>query len=421
MFCNIKYGIVLWIIALFLLPGCPIQAWAQDEYIQEQMQDGVVLKVYLEQGMDQAELDYARNILSAASSAYQDIVFKYGFDRKGFTFSQPTMLFGYDHDQTIEIMLRDVQAPFAFMAPTSKGGLEYQAKVFLPRDYQAYQQRYNITQPALELRASLIHELLHIIIYSYNRNMQTSLTGKVSLTSQNWDWYSEGLARYFEVLVGYREEFLSPGYRHVEDRIVRVYKGGVNYFAKYPDRPLNDRKYDFALFWQYVHKQYGMDKIEEISVRFRDLDPTVCTNQEAMQIVANTLGVDLEQLFRDFSLYVYEASSIAAKKEQGLDPVWVTEMPEEKSNACASISSFGFDYYEFNLDQDLDLVQFRACEDVSVLAMFKQEQGYLVLPIERSGSGNVNIDVSDLPREQKLVVMLSNPTDYTVFYRIRIY
>ena len=228
MFRSFRNRIQLWALILLIIGVHPAQhLWALPE-LQQRMADDVVLKVHLEPGVREQEYDYARKVLQAAAEGYNEIVFSQGFNRSGYSFAEPSGLFAYDVDKVVDIYIADVQAPFALLTPV--GGLEYQANIYVPQDYRAYRQRYKITQPDQELKASLAHEFLHIITFSYNRNMQINLQGRTSLTSHRWDWYTEGLARYFEALSGYREEFLSAGYRKdLGDRVL-VYKGGVNYF-----------------------------------------------------------------------------------------------------------------------------------------------------------------------------------------------
>ncbi|MFC1699658.1 hypothetical protein ACFL1I_06870 [Candidatus Omnitrophota bacterium] len=208
---NKKYKIGILAAILCVIVAYIPTAEASTRMLQTVTEDGVLFRVYFEKGIGPEQYYYAYEVLQASKAAYRKVVSEYGFNRKGYTFSQPTNLFAYDIDKVIDVYISDVPAPYALMTPA--GGLEYKAQIYVPQDFRAYRQRYNITQPELELAASLTHELLHIVTFSYNRNMQASWQGKTSLTSHRWDWYTEGLARYFEALAGYQEEFLSSGYR----------------------------------------------------------------------------------------------------------------------------------------------------------------------------------------------------------------
>ncbi|MCQ9208706.1 MAG: hypothetical protein NG712_04935, partial [Omnitrophica bacterium] len=347
-----KIGICCTIIIL-IIAVYPAQSQASPKPLQVRLEDGVILKVHLPEGLKGIEDAYASQALEAASTAYREIVFNQGFNRVGYTFAQSDNLFAYDSDKTIDIYIANVKSPFAVLTP--QGGLEYKAKIFIPADYRSYRKKYNIEHPELELKASFAHELLHIITFSYNRNMQGGFHGKTSFTSHRWDWYTEGLARYFETLVGYKQEFFSAGFREQRGRIIQVYKAGANYFLNYPDEPLSQRKYDFALFWQYLHKNFGMEKIEEISVKFRQIDPQTYSNQEAMQLVAQTLNVPLDNLLRNFSLYLYKISSLSTEAENELNPVSISKLTEQQRKT-SSISSFGYDFYEIDLDQEVKSV-----------------------------------------------------------------
>jgi hypothetical protein len=396
-FDNLKQKTGLWaIVVVLIMAHLPQARAASRQPLKAEMEDGVVLKVHLPADLPEGD-DYPQQVLQAACTAYKEIVFHQGFNRQGYTFSSAEELFAYDSDKTIDIYICAVQAPMAWME--FAGDLQYQGKVLIPQDYEAYRQRYNIDQPQVELEASLIHELCHIIVFSYNRNMQTLTQGKTSLTSKRWDWYNEGLARYFETLVGYEDEFLSAGYRRDYGIKTVVYKGGVNYFLKYPDRPLEKRKYDFALFWQYVHRNYGMDKIEQISCEFRKLDPLRCTNYEAMQVIARTLGLPLKELLRDFSLYIYRNSCLPEHQENKLHPVYTSKL-SQAVNPPKNINSFGFDFYEIDLPQPPKEVRLKVLGP-------EQDPDCLV-------AGYVT-------QEGKMIMMLANPTDEIISYQVLFY
>jgi hypothetical protein len=415
---KLKFKISLCAITFLTLVGLyPSQAFLESQFIQEKLADGVVLRLHLSKDMDKQRYDYAQDVLQAACAAYREIVFRQGFDRLGYTFASPTNIFAYDSDRTIDIYMEDIDSPYASM--TAKDGLEYEAGIYVPIDFKAYRKKYKIDYPQLELKASLTHELLHIVIHAYNRNMQSTLQGKALISAKQWDWYTEGLARYFETLVGYRKAFLSSGFRKKLGKKLMVYKGGVNYFLKYPDRPLSKRKYDFALFWQYLHQNYGMDKIEKISVRFRKVDPLLCSHKQSMQIIAQTVGVSLEELWRDFALYVYKISSLQDEGEGGLRPVYITELSSRKGENYDNICSFGLDYYKIDLQKkSFKSIQISVPEKLNCVAAVSFAQNFLLIPIDETPSGKKIINTADLPDHSQLIIMLSNPTDKLISYQL---
>lgn len=412
---NLRHKIGLGVAIILIIAACPSQAFSAPRLIQAKLEDGVVVKVHLPKGLGEEGYRYARQVLKEARAAYREIVFNQGFSRQGYTFAQPTRLFAYDSDKTIDVYIADVDAPHASMKP--QGALEYKASIYVPADYEQYRKRYRIDQPDLELKASLTHEMLHIITYCYNRNMEINCQGKASLTAGRWDWYTEGLARYFESLVGYREEFLSSGYRKRLGEKIMVYKGGVNYFLKYPDKSLDERKYDFALFWQYLHQNYGMKKIEEISSKFRQIDPLLCSNQEGMGIIAQTLGVTVEELWQDFSLYVYRSSSLQGEKKDGLRAVSISRLSGRTSEAH-SICSFGLDYYEVDLGKKTSSIQINSRQNLNCLAGVSSADGFKLMPVEQNNSGKIKVDPPELPQNSSIIILLSNPTDWATSYKI---
>ncbi|MBN2097080.1 MAG: hypothetical protein JW714_01225 [Candidatus Omnitrophica bacterium] len=417
---TIKNKIILYVVSTILLAWFTGTAEGVAQTLRQELADGVVLNVHTEDTELLEGSNYPQEVLQAACSAYQEIVFNQGFNRQNYTFACASQFFAYDSDQTIDIYLTQVDGPYSLCQP--QGGLEYQASIYLPADYNSYRERYNITDFDSELKASLTHELLHIITYSYNRNMETTAQSKNSITSERWDWYTEGLARYFEALVGYRDEFLSSGFRkNVGDKVM-VYKGGVNYFLRYPDRPLNERKYDFALFWQYLHRTYGMEKIEQISSQFRAVDPAVCSGQQAMQIIADTLGVELNVLLQDFSLYLFEVSSLPAKKEAGLEAVSITKFLSSRNQRTQdSICSFGFDFYALEVDKGMESISlstFGRAEDLNCLVGIYSPSAFQAFAATAEDLGRIKIDAREFPQGSKIILMLSNPTNQSISYNI---
>ncbi|MBN3039360.1 MAG: hypothetical protein JW869_08105 [Candidatus Omnitrophica bacterium] len=412
---NIYIGLCVTLALAALYPG---EAYSDQEILLASVEDGTTFKVYIPEGYGQDVNDYARKVLEAACTGYKEVVFKYGFDRIGYTFSLPQREYAYDIDRVIEIYLADVDSPFALMAP--QNDLEYEAKILVPIDYKTYRKKYDIDQPDSELRASLTHELLHIVTHSYNKNMSGSYHAKSSLDCERWDWYTEGLARYFERLAGYDKEFLSSGFRKKSGKKVLVYKGGVNYFLRYPDKPLDERKYDFALFWQFIHTEFGMDKIEKIACKFREVDPAACSNQEAMEIIARTLDIELPVLLQHFSLYVYRVSVMEAGDE--LKPVSMYKLypPESETH---TICSFGFDFYEVDLKQGLQSVSLNAVdgwEDLNCLVGVSYLEDFQIVPLNNGYADEIEIDVTDLPKNSKMIIMLSNPSNHEIYYKIKI-
>lgn len=413
---TLRRKVGLWV-AIILLTAYPGRICAAVQSIQASLRDGTELIVHLPEDAQDEERVYAREVLAAARAAYQEIVSRQGFNRPGYTFTSPNRHFAYDQDRTIDIYIADVENPFTLMQHVQ--GMEYKAQIFMPADYQEYRKRYNISRPQSEIKASLVHELLHIILYSYNRNMQMPYQGKASLVSKRWDWYNEGLARYFETLVGYREEFLSSGFRKRAGNEIMVYKGGANYLLRYPDQPLEKRKYDFSLFWQYLHQVYGMQKIEQISSKFREIDPLLCSGYQAMQLIAQTLGVSLEKLWQDFSLYVYKVSSIPAQ-ENGLRPVYKSKFFPQEKKTYNSICSFGFDFYELDLDKtDCDSVQINA-KNLNCLAAVSSGDSFRLLSFEENRQEEIILKTKELPAKSKLILILSNPSEQITPYLITI-
>jgi len=203
--------------------------------------------------------EFAQKILGLAKWAYDKIVFDYGFNRKNHAFIGPgnEVYTPYEKDGIIEIHLcEDIESPYAHLE--HKGGLEYEATIFFPLDYKEYQEKAGIEDKDLDLKAALIHEISHIITYSYNQNFPNL---------KNWPWYYEGLALFFESLIGY--EFKT--------------------------------KFDESvLLWKYIHEAHGMAVIEEVSAKFKWMSPKKSSRQEAEEIIAETVGKTRKEFLKDF-------------------------------------------------------------------------------------------------------------------------
>jgi hypothetical protein len=161
---------------------------------------------------------------------------------------------------------------------------QYQAIILLPANYREFIKNWEKINPSpmgarnmhVDLRGTLIHEMLHVILFYYNKNLnkseeieQSAQLPDAANAAKNLDWYVEGLARYFETFAGARHDFYSQGFKQMLPDKVRFSRGGSNYFMRYPDQPFTRLRYENALFWRFIDHRYGMIAIEKLSRLFR--------------------------------------------------------------------------------------------------------------------------------------------------------
>lgn len=316
-------------------------AWAApfEKSVEYRFPDGVTLKVHYEETVLAAYAapeNFPSQVLDAAVSAYQTLTQFEGFNTPGYSFAQPDRAYAYDPDKTIDIYLGSPAGDSAFDALGARnqmfkdspcfdtlpmGNGAYQAVVLLPANYREFIKNWEKINPSpmgrrnleVDLRGTLIHEMLHVIIFYYNKNLNKAQGNEAS--AKDLDWYVEGLARYFETFAGARHDFFSQGFKQRLPDKIRFSRGGSNYFMRYPDQPFTQLRYENALFWRYMDHRFGMESIEALSRHFRTgrFDP-----KAALESVT---GQPFDELLKDFAFSTLE-------KEFGLkeDAVYLNEI-----------------------------------------------------------------------------------------------
>ena len=264
--------------------------------------DGVILKVHFTEqilGESREDIYFVKEVLDAAVFAYQTITQFQGFSSPGFSFASPNKNYAYDPDRTIDIYLGHPDDSHAYRshgldnisfkdAPcfdtVKVAENQYQAVILLPSNYKEFISNWEKINPSplgarhvsADLRGTLIHEMLHVLLFYYNKNLNKdpafpSDSGKAQELprSKQIDWYVEGLACYFEMLAGARHDFFSQGFKQTLPDKIRFSRGGSNYFMRYPDQAFTELRYENALFWRFVDYRYGMPAIEKLSRNLR--------------------------------------------------------------------------------------------------------------------------------------------------------
>ena len=303
---------------------------AAEQSCEYRFPDGTGIKVhYTAETLKERHQDsrFAQEVLDAAVAAYQTITVFNGFSTSGFSFAHPDKSFAVDPDKTIDIYIGGPNDELRFLhrglgkasfkdAPcfdTAKlSETEYDAMILIPAGYREFIRNWERINPSslgqrnvhVDLRGTLMHEMLHAILFYYNKNLNKDdrvrpETEKHNLSGRKIDWYVEGLARYFETFAGARHDFYSKGFRQTFPTKVRFSRGGCNYFMRYSDQDFMDLRYENALFWRFVHTHYGMEAIEKLSRALRDAG-----QNRTQQALEEATGDSFERLLKTFALSI---------------------------------------------------------------------------------------------------------------------
>ncbi len=271
----------------------------QNKSYEYRFMDGVKIKVHFnEQTLKRSGESnrFAKEVLDAAVQAYQTITQFQGFSAVGYSFAFPDKKYAFDSDRTIDIYLGDPSGEDLVLnhglnrlsfkdAPCFDtlrlSDTEYKAVILLPSNYREFIKNWERINPSslgtrnvdVDLRGTMTHEMLHVALFYYNKNLNRESGNEVSAAVKartRVDWYVEGLARYFETFAGARHDFFSQGFKQTLPDKIRFSRGGSNYFMRYPDQAFTDLRYENALFWRFIDYRYGMPAIEHLSRGFRN-------------------------------------------------------------------------------------------------------------------------------------------------------
>ncbi|MBI3316336.1 MAG: hypothetical protein HYZ87_05115 [Candidatus Omnitrophica bacterium] len=307
---------------------------AKEQVLSYQFADGVKIKVHAdEQTLRKSGADsyFPREVLDAAVLAYQTIKDFLGFSSDGYSFANPDRAYAYDPDRTIDIFLgrpaNENVCLFHGIKRFSFGDApcfdtlklsesEYEAVILLPTNYRQFIKGWERLNPSplgtrnveVDLRGTLIHEMLHVVLFYYNKNMnkesrlETSELGDMATKTapsggpQKTDWYVEGLARYFETFAGAKHDFYSQGFKQTLPDKIRFSRGGSNYFMRYPDQSFMDLRYENAIFWRFIDNRYGMKSIERLSRELRNSGEPALEKR-----LERVLGSPFSEILKSFS------------------------------------------------------------------------------------------------------------------------
>jgi hypothetical protein len=377
-------------------------ARADDVVIQQTLEDGVTIAVHY----DPDELSryhtppphYADKVLRYAAEAYHGIVYKQGFNTPGFTYANPDKNYCHDEDKTIDVIIggQDNSSNSPYFDIAKGEGTDYDAFIFFPADYEGYLRQtkadYGTSTIVEKMKGTLFHEMLHVIIYSYNKNIEPWYSySEVTSRYQGGDWYVEGLARYFETIGGSYDNFFSRGYiKQCEDNII-IAQEGVNYLTQHPSQSLEEARYEYSLFWAYIHRRYRMSKIEELSRKFRFVSKGAIKDELPVMVSA-VMGTDFKEVLREFAVALY-CKSFAPVIREGLDDVRVMSLADFSEIPEREVASWASNFIMLDLDDG---------QTPEVISLRKTQEGEPLVMTVIVGYGNGQLtQIRDLALEEE--------------------
>lgn len=180
--------------------------------------------------------------------------------------------------------------------------------ILLPVDYLGFLGFWNqINQvpgnPAYSedsyLSSSIIHEMTHAAMHFFNQNL-----GSTEHEVRDGDWFTEGVARYFETKIGSDAGFASMGFRRKMETEVQLSRGGANYFLRYPDESFFGLRYENALFWMYFETRYGREKLIELSRELSRI-PFKAAWSEYAAVLESVTRKSIEDELADYHEWIY--------------------------------------------------------------------------------------------------------------------
>ncbi len=321
-------------------------------------EDGVKIRVYFtDQTLQKYGEDgqFPKDVLDAAVGAYQTITQFLGFSTPGYTFAKPDKNYAYDPDRTIDIYLGDPNEKRFKDAPCfdilKLSDTQFQALILLPVNYKAFIHNWECLNPSLlgarnisvDLKGTLIHEMLHVILFYYNKNLNKEFQQALATgpgagerpSSKEIDWYVEGLARYFETFAGARHDFFSQGFKQTFPDRIRFSRGGSNYFMRYPDQAFTHLRYENAIFWRFIDERYGMKTIEALSRDFRNAEP-----EGFKGAVERATGVPFNELLKAFAAAILFKDFNLKEDSVYLQDIAKTHLLYKNENLCL-VDGFG--------------------------------------------------------------------------------
>lgn len=311
------------------------QGLVLQKVLSDRMNDGTILKVYytdfsIEQIEDRS---YPHRVLTLMKASYESL--GRALRLAEHPDAKPRVIEAYIGDAEEGgllpfggFTLEDFRRAPLFMIRTDERTGQKIPALLLPANYKKFLEFWdrinrvpgqNAYTPDQYLATSIMHEMTHAVVHGFNENL-----GSTEHEIRGGDWYTEGLARYFECKIGSDAGFASEGFRQVVDGKVQFSRGGANYYLRYPDETFFTMRYENALFWMYLEKRFGSDAIVQITRELRSL-PHDASFAEYAELLAGVTGEPFGGLLNDYFNWVYRGDYSLHKEGAKLLPVAATQ------------------------------------------------------------------------------------------------
>jgi hypothetical protein len=289
-----------------------VPAGSLDLTLDARMPDGVTLAVHygsdaLERMQDRA---YPEKVFAFARKAYAILTDDLGFDGPGRAGFDRIDLYLVEPSATPRIPGVDPEdfrrAPLFVIRRLEKG--RKSPAILLPVDYPRFLALWEKVNrvpfqgrrdAGRDLAGSVMHEMTHAVLHAYHENL-----GSTEYRIRNGDWYTEGLARFFETKLASDAGFASQGFRRRVQNRLQFSRGGANYFLRFPDQSFFGLRYESALFWLYFEKKFGIAKIVELTRLFKDL-PFDATPERYAELLEDVTSIEFGGLLNEYFNWVY--------------------------------------------------------------------------------------------------------------------
>lgn len=225
--------------------------------------------------------------------------------------------------------------------------------ILLPADYRKFLKLWNQfnrvpldpdRNPDIDLAGSIIHEMTHALLHAHHENL-----GSTEYQIRNGDWYTEGLARYYELKIGSYSGFVSEGFRRRTGERIEFSRGGANYYLRFPDESFFGLRYENALFWLYFERRFGAEKILDMTRGLREVAHGADTGAY-VQLIEGVTGVVFGELLDDYFNWIYRGEYRRTREGRSLGPVAVTRSAWKRGRLLMISGSDPRRAYEINTD-----------------------------------------------------------------------
>jgi len=302
-----------------------------EKILSARMADGMVLKVhYIDFALKSThDPDYPRRVFGHMKMAYTVLKKQLKSDRSSLPLPRSIDLYLGDRNITGVLPYEGLpskdftHAPL-FVIRTDPQTGEKTPAILMPANYSRFLKFWNQINHVpygvwyrddQYLANSVIHEMTHAFIHMFNENL-----GSTEHQMHKGDWYTEGLARYFESKIGSDASFASEGFQKRIGDTIQFSRGGANYYLRYPEETFFNLRYENALFWLYFEKRFGRDAIVNLSRSLKTV-PFDATHAMYRDTIENVIEGPFSEMLDDYFNWVYKGGYKKYKEGKRLLPV----------------------------------------------------------------------------------------------------